>query len=69
MDFSEPAEAAPVREAVRSLCEGFPGEYWRGLEPDRYPEEFVTGLHRRLAAELDPGGLGQRDDRRLAGGV
>ena len=44
MDFAEPAEAAPVREAARSLCEGFPGEYWRGLEPDRYPEEFVTAL-------------------------
>ncbi len=44
MDFAEPAEAAPVREAVRSLCEGFTGEYWRGLEPDRYPEEFLAAL-------------------------
>jgi alkylation response protein AidB-like acyl-CoA dehydrogenase len=33
-----------IRAAVRELCAGFPGEYWRGLEPDRYPEEFVTAL-------------------------
>jgi acyl-CoA dehydrogenase len=29
---------------VRELCDRFPGEYWRGLEPDRYPEEFVSAL-------------------------
>jgi acyl-CoA dehydrogenase len=29
---------------VRALCADFPGEYWRGLEPDRYPEEFVQAL-------------------------
>jgi acyl-CoA dehydrogenase len=29
---------------VRELCAGFPGEYWRGLEPDGYPEEFVASL-------------------------
>jgi acyl-CoA dehydrogenase len=33
-----------IRGAVRELCERFPGEYWRGLEPDRYPEEFVRTL-------------------------
>jgi acyl-CoA dehydrogenase len=41
------ASAADLREirlAVRGLCSRFPGEYWRGLEPDRYPEEFVTAL-------------------------
>ncbi len=44
MDFTNPAEHAEIRTAVRELCAGFPGEYWRALEPDRYPEEFVTAL-------------------------
>jgi acyl-CoA dehydrogenase len=29
---------------VRELCAGFPGEYWRSLEPDLYPEAFVKAL-------------------------
>jgi len=29
---------------VRDLCGHFPGDYWRSLEPDRYPEEFVRAL-------------------------
>ncbi len=36
---------ADIRDAVRSLCAGFPGEYWR--EKDRkkvYPTEFVEAL-------------------------
>src|SRR5439155_6541935 len=33
-----------IRAAVRELCAGFPGDYWRALEPDRYPEEFVRAL-------------------------
>src|SRR6266849_2985435 len=44
MDFSVPGELKEIRAAVRGLCERFPGEYWRGLEPDRYPEEFVAAL-------------------------
>src|SRR5436190_8914614 len=44
MDFSPPPELAEIRAAVRELCGRFPGEYWRGLEPDRYPEEFVQAL-------------------------
>ena len=44
MDFSLPAELDEIRVAVRELCSRFPGEYWRGLEPDRYPEEFVAAL-------------------------
>ena len=44
MDFSLARELSEIREAVRALCDRFPGEYWRGLEPDRYPEEFVTAL-------------------------
>jgi len=44
VDFSIPAELGEIRAAVRELCEQFPGEYWRSLEPDRYPEEFVAAL-------------------------
>jgi acyl-CoA dehydrogenase len=44
MDFTEPQDARAIREAVRALCARFPGEYWRALEPDTYPSEFVTAL-------------------------
>jgi acyl-CoA dehydrogenase len=44
MDFATSPELDEIRSAVRVLCERFPGEYWRGLEPDRYPEEFVAAL-------------------------
>lgn len=34
-----------IREAVRRLCEGFPGAYWQALDRDRiYPTEFVEAL-------------------------
>jgi acyl-CoA dehydrogenase len=34
-----------IRQAVRKLCEGFPGEYWRALDRERtYPTEFVRTL-------------------------
>ena len=55
-------ELLEIRRAVRGLCEGFPGEYWRSLEPDRYPEEFVRALteHGWLAALIpaEHGGAG-----------
>jgi acyl-CoA dehydrogenase len=44
MDFAEPADVAPIREAVRALCERFGDPYWRALEPDSYPSEFVAAL-------------------------
>jgi acyl-CoA dehydrogenase len=44
VDFNEPQDAQAIREAVRQLCERFPGTYWRELEPDRYPTEFVSAL-------------------------
>jgi acyl-CoA dehydrogenase len=44
VDFSEPDHIGDIRDAVRRLCADFPGEYWRGLEPDRYPEAFVRSL-------------------------
>jgi acyl-CoA dehydrogenase len=39
-----PDELLEIRRAVRDLCDRFRGEYWRSLEPDRYPEEFVQAL-------------------------
>jgi len=44
MDFTQPDELKDIRESVRALCSDFPGEYWRELEPDRYPTEFVEAL-------------------------
>jgi acyl-CoA dehydrogenase len=64
VDFALPDELTEIRAAVRELCAGFPGEYWRSLEPDRYPEEFVAALteHGWLAAlipeEFGGAGLG-----------
>src|ERR687897_2137829 len=62
MTTSTPDELVEIRRAVRELCAGFPGEYWRSLEPDRYPEEFVAALteHGWLAALIpeEYGGAG-----------
>lgn len=33
-----------IRAEVRRLCDKYGNEYWRGLEPNNYPEEFVTEL-------------------------
>jgi acyl-CoA dehydrogenase len=36
---------AEIRDAVKKLCSGFPGEYWRRLDAARaYPTEFVRAL-------------------------
>jgi acyl-CoA dehydrogenase len=57
-------EHREIRAAVRALCAPFDGAYWRGLEPDRYPTEFVEALtaHGWLAALVPEryggGGLG-----------
>ncbi len=60
MDFSD--ELKDIRDAVRQLCADFDGAYWRGLEPDRYPDEFVAALteHGWLAALIpeEYGGAG-----------
>jgi acyl-CoA dehydrogenase len=38
-------EIASIRSAVRALCTGFPGEYWRKLDRERaYPTAFVKAL-------------------------
>jgi hypothetical protein len=60
---TEPADLAPIREAVRALCADFPGEYWRALDRERaYPEAFVAALTKAgfLAALIpeDYGGSG-----------
>ncbi|MBI1350915.1 MAG: acyl-CoA dehydrogenase [Actinomycetales bacterium] len=38
------SEYDDLRAGVREVVERFDGAYWRGLEPDRYPEEFVAAL-------------------------
>jgi alkylation response protein AidB-like acyl-CoA dehydrogenase len=39
------SDHAEIRQSVRRLCEGFPGEYWRALDRDgTYPLDFVTAL-------------------------
>ena len=38
-------DLAQIRASVRTLCAGFPGEYWRRLDRERaYPGEFVAAL-------------------------
>jgi acyl-CoA dehydrogenase len=44
MDFAIPADHNEIRASVRELCAQFPSKYWQELEPDRYPEEFVSSL-------------------------
>jgi acyl-CoA dehydrogenase len=38
------ADEARLRASVRDVSAAFPGEYWRGLEPDRYPDAFVRAM-------------------------
>jgi acyl-CoA dehydrogenase len=62
--FELPPDLADIRAAVGELCSRFPGEYWRALEPDGYPEEFVTALTEAgwlgalIPEELGGAGLG-----------
>ncbi len=44
MEFVLSEDLIDIRDAVRQLCARYPGEYWRSLEPDRYPEDFVRAL-------------------------
>ena len=37
-------ELGPIRDGVRQLCERFPDRYWRELEPDGYPTDFIAAL-------------------------
>jgi alkylation response protein AidB-like acyl-CoA dehydrogenase len=43
--MTEEIDHAEIRAAVRKLCEGFPGDYWRRLDREMaYPSEFVASL-------------------------
>ncbi len=45
MDFAEGGERREIRDAVRKLCERFPGAYWRELDAaGAYPDAFVRAL-------------------------
>jgi acyl-CoA dehydrogenase len=44
VEFSVSEELEQLRREIREVCARFPSEYWRGLEPDRYPAEFVDAL-------------------------
>src|ERR687885_171338 len=44
MDFATSPELEELRSEIRKFTESFPAEYWRGLEPDLYPERFVSAL-------------------------
>jgi acyl-CoA dehydrogenase len=41
---SDAADFDVIRSEVRRLCDKYGNEYWRSLEPDRYPTEFVADL-------------------------
>ena len=44
MKLTDLPEYDDLRAGVREICEAYPGEYWRGLEPETYPQEFVNAL-------------------------
>ena len=44
MDLIQNSDYDDLRAGVREVVERFDGAYWRALEPDRYPEEFVAAL-------------------------
>jgi acyl-CoA dehydrogenase len=63
VDFGTPEEFVPLRDEVRRLSDTFGNEYWRGLEPDRYPSDFVDALTKQgylgalIPEEYGGGGL------------
>ena len=45
LQTDESEDLAEIRRAVRALCMGFPGSYWRELDRERaYPTAFVQAL-------------------------
>ncbi len=63
MDFGIAEEFQSIQTEVRRLCDKYGNEYWRGLEPDKYPTEFVTELTKQgwlgalIPEEYGGGGL------------
>lgn len=35
---------ADLRSGVRQVCSGFASSYWRDLEPETYPTQFVEAI-------------------------
>jgi acyl-CoA dehydrogenase len=44
MDLMTSTGYDELRAAIAAVCADYPGEYWRSLEPDKYPDEFVETL-------------------------
>ena len=43
--MADPETVGEIRKSVASLCAGFPGEYWRGLDREKaYPAAFVQAM-------------------------
>ncbi|MDP6214525.1 MAG: acyl-CoA dehydrogenase family protein, partial [Acidimicrobiales bacterium] len=42
--MTDEVDLESIRTEVRRLADKYGCEYWRDLEPDRYPEEFVADL-------------------------
>lgn len=63
MNFDEPEDFEPIRHEVRRLADKYGNEYWRSLEPNRYPTEFVAELTKQgwlsalIPEEFGGGGL------------
>ena len=75
MDFSPDADREEIRSAVRDLCAGFGGDYWRELDRKReYPERFVRALTEAgwlgalIPTEYGGSGLGVADAASMARG-
>ena len=58
---ARPEDFEDIRTEVRRLCDKYGNEYWRGLEPDNYPTEFVKEL-------TDQGWLGSLIPEEYGGG-
>ena len=58
---SDSSDFDDIRFEVRRLCDKYGNEYWRGLEPDNYPTEFVQEL-------TDQGWLGSLIPEEYGGG-
>jgi acyl-CoA dehydrogenase len=44
VDFELSDDIRAIREEVRALCARYGPAYWRALEPETYPQEFVDAL-------------------------